>query len=174
MAMFSIRKRITEEINTIISPSETIILVLRQSLISSIAPNAIVVTDRRIIIVHHSFWGLYLKFNLINPTTMDIVQFKNVMSVAMEKGKILATIRLRVLGYEANIPGIKYEWDINGFRIFDGLKAANTIGRLVEGRTEVQNSKIAPDAKIEYNDDPKEHVDYAKKNAHERQIEIRS
>ena len=90
--VFSIRGRITEEINTVISPSETIVLVLRQSLLHSIAPDAAVVTDRRVILIHHSFWGLYLNFNLIKQTEMDIVPFKNIMSVAMIKGKILASV----------------------------------------------------------------------------------
>ncbi len=162
--MFSIRRRITEEINTIISPSETIVLVLRQSLLHSIAPSALVVTDRRIILVHHSFWGLYMKFDLISPTEMNISPFKNLMSVAMSKGKLLATVKIRVLGFVEPTSSTKYEWDVFGLRIYDALEATNTIGMVVEGRSKAQNEKVAPDAMIEYNENPETHVPYVEKN----------
>jgi hypothetical protein len=167
--MFSIRNRIKEEINTIISPSETIDLILRQSLLSSISPDSVVVTDRRVIIVHQSFWGLYTKFDMISHTEMSIVPFKNVMSVSIVQGKILATVRLRVLGYvEPTRGSTKYEWDIPGLRIYDAVKATNTIGRVVEGRSETQNAKIAPDSSIEYNETHEAHVPYDEKNIHPR------
>lgn len=164
--VLSIRERITEEINTIISPSETIELVLRQSLWHSFAPDAIVVTDRRVILIHHSFWGLYFKFDLINPTDMNIAPYKNIMSVATSKGKILASVNLRVLGFVESTSATRYEWDIPGLRIYDALEAANTIGRVVEGRSEAQDAKVAPDAQIEYNESPETHVHvpYIQKN----------
>ena len=163
--MFSIKARITEEVNTIISPSETIVLVLRQSILSSIAPDAVVVTDRRVIIVHHSFWGLYLKFDLLSPTKMNIVPFKNMMSVSITKGKFLATLLLRILGSAQSTDETKFEWDVFGLNINDALKATNTIGRLLEGRSESQNSRIAPDAEIGYNEEQETHdIPYDEKN----------
>jgi len=95
---------------------------------------------------------------------MDIVAYKNIMGVAMEKGKILATVRLRILGYVENTAQTRYEWDINGLRVADALKATNTIGRVAEGRSEAQNAKVAPDARIGYNDYPKTPVPYTEKN----------
>jgi hypothetical protein len=162
--MFSIRKRITEEINTVISASETIVLVLRQSLFYSFSPDAVVVTDRRVILIHHSFWGLYMNFNLIKQTEMNIVPFKNIMSVAMIKGKILASVNLRVLGFVDSTQSTRLEWDIPGLRQYDALTATNTLGRVVEGRSEAQNAKVAPDAAIEYNEIPEIHVPYIEKN----------
>ena len=163
--MFSIKERITEEVNTIISPSETIVLVLRQSLLSSISPDAVVVTDRRVIIVHHSFWGLYLKFDLLSPTKMNIVPFKNMMSVSITKGKFLATLLLRILGSAQSTNETKFEWDVFGLNINDALKATNTIGRLLEGRSEAQNARVAPDAEIGYNENQETHdVPYDEKN----------
>ncbi|MGA2800474.1 MAG: hypothetical protein ABSE71_04070 [Candidatus Micrarchaeaceae archaeon] len=162
--MFSIRGRITEEINTVISPSETIELVLRQSLLHSIAPDAIVVTDRRVVLIHHSFWGLYMNFNLIKQTEMNIVPFKNIMSVAMINGKVLASVNLRVLGFVDATRSTKLEWDIPGLRAYDALAATNTLGRVVEGRSEAQDARIAPDTRIEYNETPETHVPYVEKN----------
>jgi hypothetical protein len=162
--MFSIRDRITEEVNTVISPSETIVLVLRQSLLHSISPDAVVVTDRRVILIHHSFWGLYAKFDLIKPTGMNIVPFRNVMSVAMIKGKIFGSVNLRVLGFVEDTRATKYEWDVAGMMMHDALKATNTIGRVVEGRSEKQDAKVAPDAPIEYNEFPEKRVPYTAKN----------
>jgi hypothetical protein len=163
--MFNIRDRITEKINTVISTSETIVLVLKQSLMHSVAPDAVVITDRRLILIHHSFWGLYTKFDLISPTEMNIVPFKNIMSVAMVKGKILASVNLRVLGFVDATQSTRLEWDIPGLRIKDALKATNTVGRVVEGRSEAQNAKVAPDVQIEYNETLETHGPYVEKNS---------
>jgi hypothetical protein len=162
--MFSIRRRITEEINTVISTSETIELVLRQSLFHSISPDAVVITDRRVILIHHSFWGLYMNFNLIKQTETNIVPFKNIMGVAMIKGKILASVNLRVLGFTESTKSTRLEWDIPGLRHYDALTATNTLGRVVEGRSEAQNAKVAPNTKIEYNEIPEVHAPYGEKN----------
>ncbi len=141
--MFSIKDRTREEMKTIVSPSETISLILRQSLLHSISPSAIVLTDRRVVIIHHSFWGLYLKFNLVSPTEINVVQHKNIMSVALTRGKFFGTTRVRILGFESTTPVVKYEWDIDGLWIKDAVDANNEIGRIIEERSEAQDAKMS-------------------------------
>ncbi len=142
--MFSIRARIREEIKTVVSPSETITLIVRQSLWHSISPSAMVLTDRRVVIIHHSFWGLYTKINLISPTEINIVEHKNVMSVAIGMGIIFGTIRLRIHGFVEPTLAVKYEWDLNGMWQKDSLEVTNVIGRVIEERTASQDAKISP------------------------------
>ncbi len=142
--MFSIRARIREEIKTVISPSETITLIMRQSFWHSISPSALVLTDRRVVIIHHSFWGLYTKINLISPTEINIVEHKNVMSVAVGMGILLGTVRLRIHGFVEPTRAVKYEWDLNGLWHKDTLEATNVIGRIIEERSASQDAKISP------------------------------
>ena len=141
--MFSIRVRIREEIKTVVSPSETVTLIMRQSLWHSISPSALVLTDRRVVIIHHSFWGLYTKVNLISPTEINIVEHKNVMSVAIGMGIIFGTVRLRIHGFVEPTLAVKYEWDLNGMWQKDALEVTNVIGRVIEERSASQDAKIS-------------------------------
>jgi hypothetical protein len=141
--MFGIRARIREEMKTVVSPSETITLIIRQSLWHSISPSALVVTDRRVVIIHHSFWGLYTKINLISPTEINIVEHKNVMSVAIGMGIIFGTVRLRIHGFVEPTRVVKYEWDLYGMWQKDALEITNVIGRVIEERSAAQDAKIS-------------------------------
>ncbi len=141
--MFSLRLRIREEVKTVVSPSETVTLIVRQSIWRSISPSAMVLTDRRVIIIHHSFWGLYTKINLVSPTEINIVEHKNVMSVALGRGLFFGTIRLRIHGFVEPTLAVKYEWDLEGMYIKDALTITNEVGRLIEERSQAQDARIS-------------------------------
>ncbi len=141
--MFSIRMRIREEMRTVVSPSETVTLIIRQSLWHSISPSALVLTDRRVVIIHHSFWGLYTKINLLTPTEINIVEHKNVMSVAVGMGIFFGTVRLRIHGFVEPTLSIKYEWDLMGMWRKDALEITNVIGRVIEKRSMSQDAKMS-------------------------------
>jgi hypothetical protein len=141
--MFSIRLRIREEMKTVISPSETIILIIKQSLWHSLSPSALVLTDRRVVIIHHSFWGLYTNINLISPTEINVVQHVNIKSVALGRGRIFGTARLRLLGFVEPTPQVDYEWDLSGIWINDALRVITEIGRLIEERSKAQDAVIS-------------------------------
>ncbi len=142
--MFSIRLRIREEMKTVISPSETITLIIRQSLWHSISPSALVLTDRRVVIIHHSFWGFYTKINLISPTEINVVQHINIKSVALGRGRLFGTARLRLIGFVEPTPQVDYEWDMSGMWIKDALRIITEIGRLIEERSVAQDALISP------------------------------
>ena len=141
--MFSIRLRIREEIKTVVSPSETITLIIRQSLWHSLSPAALVLTDRRVVILHHSFWGLYTKINLISPTEINVVQHINIKSVALGRGLIFGTARLRLIGFVEPTAQVDYEWDLSGMWIKDALRVITEIGRLIEERSVAQDARIS-------------------------------
>ncbi len=128
---------------TVVSPSETVILIIKQSLWHSISPSALVLTDRRVVIIHHSFWGLYTKINLLSPTEINVVQHANVKSVALGRGLLFGTARLRLLGFVEPTPQVDYEWDLSGMWIKDALQIITVIGRLIEERSEAQDARIS-------------------------------
>ncbi len=128
---------------TVVSPSETVILIIKQSLWHSISPSALVLTDRRVVIIHHSFWGLYTKINLLSPTEINVVQHANVKSVALGRGLLFGTARLRLLGFVEPTPQVDYEWDLSGMWIKDALQIITVIGRLIEERSEAQDVRIS-------------------------------
>ncbi len=137
----NIRLRVREEVKTVVSPSETITLIIRQSLWHSISPSALVFTDRRLLIIHHSFWGLYTRINVISPTEINIVEHKNIKSVALGMGILFGTVRLRVLGFVEPTLSVKYEWDMDGMWHKDALEVTNVVGRVIEARSAADDAK---------------------------------
>ncbi|MDE1851179.1 MAG: PH domain-containing protein [Candidatus Micrarchaeota archaeon] len=125
--------RTLEEVRQVLDANEHILLILRQSYLSSISPDSVVVTDARVILVHHSFWGLYTKMNVFSPTRMSIVPYKNIISVMMTKGRLLATVTMRLHGHAEDISEGGYEWKLNGIRISGATKLTGEVGRIVQG-----------------------------------------
>lgn len=88
-----------DEINTVLQPGETILMVLKQSLLSNIAPDNIVVTDRNIIIVHYSFWGRYTGYNIVSKTELTILPYDRVIGLLVDRGKLLSTVTIKIAGF---------------------------------------------------------------------------
>ncbi|MDE1851741.1 MAG: hypothetical protein KGH69_03585 [Candidatus Micrarchaeota archaeon] len=74
-------------------------MVLKQSLLSNIAPDNIVVTDKNIIIVHYSFWGRYTGYNLISKTEFTILPYSRVIGLLIDKGRMLTTVTIKIAGF---------------------------------------------------------------------------
>lgn len=125
--------RTLEEVRHVLEPDERMLLILRQSYLSSISPDSVVVTDARVILVYHSFWGLYTKMNLFSPTRMSIVPYKNIISVVMSKGRFLATVTMRLQGHPGQADSGAYEWRLDGMRISEATKLTGEVGRIVQG-----------------------------------------
>jgi hypothetical protein len=112
--------------------NENVLMRLRQSYFSSISPDRIFLTDRRVIIVHNSFWGLYLHFNIFNQTRVSSVMLNNIMGSTVENGKLLATILIRIRGQseEENVP--KSGWHINGVWMDNARKFSELLEEFIE------------------------------------------
>ncbi len=105
--------RTAEELRPLLSSEEKILGALRQSYLSSLSPDSIVATDRRILVVHYSFWGLHAKHNILSSTDIGIVYYNHIISMDVARGKIFATIHLRLRGSEG-MGSVLDTWSING------------------------------------------------------------
>ena len=66
---YEVNDRFDKIARRIIEPKEDILFAVRQSFIQNISPKIVFVTNKRIIIMHPSFWYRYAGFNLFSPTT---------------------------------------------------------------------------------------------------------
>ena len=126
-----------EEVNDFLLPGETVLMTSRQSYLSSVSPDRIYVTDKRLILIHHSFWGLYFGHNIFDATRVDMVKYDSVKGVIITKGKILSSLKIRSrIGTETAEPSS--EWGIDGIRHHEAEIMLNLVQDLVENRGAVR------------------------------------
>lgn len=133
-------------LSNLLTPGEEIVMEVRQSYLHDIAPDNIVTTNKRIIIARPSFWGLYYGHNILRSSTFSIVPYKNIVTVAMTKGKIFSTVNMRISGFisAASATGA-YEGEVRGVPNADAAMFTNFVQRVIERRDEMMNE--APPAK---------------------------
>lgn len=113
----------------LLEKGEQILLMIRQSLISDIAPAFIVGTNKRIIIINNSFWGLYANHNILTPTDSNIILYRQITSVMVVRGRIFSSVNIRILGgFESQMSAQKKtEGEIDGLWEKDAVKLAQFI-----------------------------------------------
>jgi len=144
-------------IKHLLTSGEDTILECKQSYLHSISPARVIATTRRIIIVRPSFWGLYLKHDLISPTEYSIIPYKHLISVMMSRGKILSTIHMRIHGFTDSTSSLKDEGEVYGIRTSVAVKLAKFLEEIIEyqddelmPKVETKlNRKIAPGLAVE-------------------------
>ena len=112
--------------------NENVLMKLRQSYLSSISPDTIILTDRRVVIVHHSFWGLYFNHNILSPTKVSTVMLGNIMGTTTADGKILATVNIRIRGSGEEQALSGSGWHIDGIRIKKAMDFTEMLEELIE------------------------------------------
>ncbi len=109
---------------------EETLLEAKQHELQSISPIRIVATDKRLIIVYPSFWGLWTGYDLVSPTTYSILPYKYIIGVSMSRGKMLSSLKLHTsssvdTGSQINdngeVHGIKTESAINMTRLLEEI-----------------------------------------------------
>lgn len=105
-------------------PDEKILLGARQSYFDNLAPGLLLITNKRIITLKPSFWGLYLKMNLSNPSQAAYYQYKNITGIIFTKGYFLCSLTLQRQGDSLVI--------INGLRYTEDKSVINFIEKIVE------------------------------------------
>lgn len=118
---------------------------LRQSYLSSISPDTVVLTDRRVIIVHNSFWGLYINRNILTPTRISTVILNNIMGTTTTNGKILSTVHIRIRGSgeDAMAPGSG--WHIEGLRIRKAVAFTGLLEEFIETKEDKDVQTVGVD-----------------------------
>jgi hypothetical protein len=120
----------------ILTNDERTVMEIRQSYLQSVSPDRVVVTNKRVIIVRPSFWGLWAGHNIISPTEISLVPYKNIISVVMSRGRILSTIHMRIHGFTDATSAIRNEGVIMGVSIGDAIKLTNYLEEIIEAREE--------------------------------------
>lgn len=110
---------------------ETLMMRLRQSYLSSITPDTLLLTNKRVIIIHNSFWGRYTGHNLMTPTRVSAVLLGNVMGTTKSHGKLLSTIQIRIRGMGETSEGPYSGWHIDGIRTKDAMKFTDMLEDLL-------------------------------------------
>ena len=117
-----------------LTDDEWTIMEVRQSYLASISPDRIIATSKRVIIVRPSFWGLWGGHNVISPTELSMVPYKNIISVVMSRGKIFSTIHMRIHGFTDASSAMRNEGMIEGIRHEDAVKLTNYLEGIIEAR----------------------------------------
>lgn len=115
--------------------NEWVLVKFRQSYLSSISPDTVVLTNKRIIIIHNSFWGLYAGINLIEPTRVISVNLGSVAGSTSTDGKILASVHVRIRGSaeESNAP--RTGLHIDGLRIAGANRLTSMLDDLISSKS---------------------------------------
>lgn len=125
----NIRKTLIN-IKQMLFSNERVLLTVKQSYLSGVSPDSIVVTNRRIILVHYSFWGLHFGHNLISRTDTHMTELGNVVRTTVHHGALLSTVHIKLrksTGIEGARKGV---WSIAGLSdkgahvLADGIKDA--------------------------------------------------
>jgi hypothetical protein len=109
-------ERCMNVLRDVLGKDEQTILEIKQSLLMGLAPDRIVATNKRLIIVRPSFWKLYTGHNIIGPTEASFVPYHNLISVITSKGRIFATVHIRIHGFADESKEMKKEGRLTGCR----------------------------------------------------------
>lgn len=121
-------------IGHILSHDEKTLMEVKQSYLNSVSPDRIIATNKRIIIVRPSFWGLYLGRNVVSPTEFSMVPYKNIISVVVSKGKFLSTVNMRIHGFTDASAAIRNEGVVHGIRTGRAERFMDLIEDIVNAR----------------------------------------
>jgi hypothetical protein len=138
-----IDRRMEEEARSILHANERLLMKIRQRKYSNLTPSFVLVTNRRLIIVNNSFWGLYTGYNLFSPTNYNSIAYNQITSVILIKGNALCSVAIRLHGYfEKNIASQQSnEGQIDGLSLHDASQLTNLIDHMIEGH-ELKNESI--------------------------------
>lgn len=126
-------RRCVRLLKHILTKDEETLFETKQSYFHSLSPERMVATSKRLIIVRPSFFGLYLGHDLFEPTDYFIIPYREIASVVVTRGKILATIHMRILGgFSAHCP----EGEVEGLRIRNAMTIAKMLEEIIEYKKE--------------------------------------
>ncbi len=101
-------------VGDVLLKGEETIMEIKQSMLYSLAPDRIIVTNRRLILSRPSFWGLYTGTNMFSPTELSVIPYHNLVSVIFTSGRVFATIHMRIHGIADTNEALKTEGALDG------------------------------------------------------------
>ncbi len=116
----------------ILYKDEEILLEIKQSYLEALSPAMLVATNKRLIIIYPSFFGLYLGYDLVHPTTYSLMPYKYMIGVSISNGKILSSLKIHTSGSIDSGSQIKDEGEIHGIRSAPAILLTNVIGEILQ------------------------------------------
>ncbi|HUB92326.1 MAG TPA: PH domain-containing protein [Candidatus Saccharimonadales bacterium] len=95
-------------VKVVLAPNEHVVLGARQSYLETISPGIMLITNKRILIIKLSFWGLHFGHNLMRSSLFINLHYNKITETSLLNGRILCSIIIKILG--------------GGERRFDGLR----------------------------------------------------
>lgn len=133
--------RMKREAKSLLYSDETVQMFIRQPLLHSIVPMFVIATNRRIIIIRNSFWGLYISSNIFASTSYTSIPYRQVTSIMLTRGAALCSVIIRLQGMLENAPG--NEGEIAGIWGRDAENFVKFIEHMVEQHTTSNEIKSA-------------------------------
>lgn len=104
-------KRYSWLFERVLRPDEKILVGVRQSYLGSLAPGFVLATNKRIVVIKPSFWGLYFKINLTNSSKISYYQYNSITSTEFRRGFLLCSLVALVGDVTVNINDLRYSED---------------------------------------------------------------
>ncbi len=140
-------RRCMNIIKGVMARNEETIMEVRQSHFRSIAPDRFIITNKRIMPVRPSLFGLYTGKNLFSPTDIAFIPYQHVISVIISRGIFFSTIHMRIIGSTESKSAIR-EGELEGLWHNDALRFANFIEDVI-GAEGPDHEKEAESEKVE-------------------------
>lgn len=119
-------------LSDVIGKDEETLLETKQSVFKALAPDRIVATNKHIMIIRPSFWKLYTGHNVIGPTEVSYIPYRNLISVIATKGRVYATVHIRIQGFADESREMRKEGQISGVEIAEATIFTNFIEDIIE------------------------------------------
>ncbi len=134
-------------VQKILWPGEVVELTARQRRIgpggSVTAPTSVIITNKRLIIVNREAAGIRKDY--------EVIPYKDVASVRLERGIIASTVFIRVLGYDRDrglLKNGREEGEIDGLNNGDAGLMADNIDKKISGGSETIETAADMDNKL--------------------------
>ena len=111
---------------------EETLLEVKQHTVQSISPIRVVATNKRLIVVYPSFWGLWTGYDLISPTTYAILPYKYIIGVSMSRGKMLSSIKVHTSGSVDAGSQVKDNSEVQGIKTENAITMTRLLEEIIE------------------------------------------
>ncbi len=98
-------EQMRREAKSLLYSDEKVHMFVRQPLVHSIVPMFVIATNRRIIIIRNSFWGLYISRNIFGSTSYTSIPYRQITSIMLTRGVAMCSVIIRLQGMLESSPG---------------------------------------------------------------------
>lgn len=116
----------------VLHKDEEIILEARQSHVESMTPGRIIATNKRLIMVEPSFWGLHSGHDVFTPTNYEIIPYQYVLGITIARGNKLASLKVHHTSGAQEDMRTHSGDEFNGIPLKEAAAMCNFVEEIVE------------------------------------------